>query len=107
MINEINLKEYIYFINNCVESFNHCINQCLNNNNSKVSFNKFEEIIKYVFIKMDIPKEKTKISGYTEKTLISDIIRELISFSYDKNNKIIKVDNLDKLKNKNVKYNVL
>ena len=30
--------------------------------------------------------------------MISDIIRELISLGYGKNNKIIKVDDLDKLK---------
>jgi hypothetical protein len=35
--------------------------------------------------------------------LISEIIRELVSLGYGKNNKIIKLDDLDKLKNKNVK----
>ena len=47
LILENNLKENVSFTNNAVESFNHCINQCLNFNN-KVSFKKFEEIIKYV-----------------------------------------------------------
>ena len=69
MINENYWKEYLYFTNNYVESFNHCINQCLNNN-SKVSFNKFEEILNYFFIKIDLSKEKSVICGYTEKTLI-------------------------------------
>jgi hypothetical protein len=42
LINKNNLKEYIYFTNNCFESFNHCINQCLHNN-SKVRFNKLKK----------------------------------------------------------------
>ncbi len=66
---ENNLKEYVFFTNNVVESFNHCINQCLNYN-KKVSYTKFEEIIKYVFIKIDGTKYNTDISGYIEKTLI-------------------------------------
>ena len=52
---------------------------------------------------MDLAKEKTNTSGYTEKTLVSDILRELIHLGYGKNNKIIKVNDLEKLKNKNVK----
>jgi len=102
LVSENNLKEYIYFTNNCVESFNHCLNECLNNNN-KVSFQKFEEIIKYIFVKMDLAKEKVNTSGYSEKTLVSDILRELINLGFGKNNKIIKVNDLEKLKNKNIK----
>ena len=102
MILENNLKEYVSFTNNAAESFNHCINQCLNFNN-KVSFKKFDEILKYVFIMMDVAKNNTNISGYTEKTLVSDILKELINLGYGKNGKILKVNNLEKLKNKNIK----
>ena len=96
------IKEYVSFTNNAVESFNHCINQCLNFNN-KVSFKKFEEILKYVFIKMDVARNNTNISGYSEITLVSDILRELINLGYGKNGKILKVNDLEKLKNKNIK----
>ena len=102
LILENNLKENIIFTHNAIESFNHCINQCLNFNN-KVSFKNFEEIIKYVFIKMEGAKNNTNSRGYTEKTLVSDILRELINFGYGKNGKIIKVNDLEKLRNKNIK----
>lgn len=47
---------------------------------------------------MDLAKEKANTSGYIEKTLISDILRELINLGFGKNNKIIKVNDLEKLK---------
>ena len=52
---------------------------------------------------MDLAKEKVNTYGYTEKTLVSDILRELINLGFGKNNKIIKVNDLEKLNNKNVK----
>jgi len=52
---------------------------------------------------MDATKNNTDISGYTEKTLISDILRELINLGYGKNGKIINVNDLEKLKCKNIK----
>lgn len=52
LADENKLKYYVYFTNNACESFNHLINQCILSNN-KVSFNKFEDIIKYVFIRME------------------------------------------------------
>ena len=42
LIKESYLKEYIYLTNNCVVSFNHCLNECLNNNN-KFIFKKFKK----------------------------------------------------------------
>ena len=99
---ENNLKENVNFTNNAIDSFNHCINQCLNINN-KVSFKKIEEIIKYLFIKMEGDENNTNTSGYKEKTLVSDILRELISFGYGKNGKIIKVNDWEKLENNNIK----
>ena len=47
LINEDKLEEYVLFTNNAVESFNNLLNGCLTHN-SKISFVKFEEIIKFV-----------------------------------------------------------
>ena len=84
LISENNLKEYINFTNNAVESFNHLLNECLSKN-IKVSFNKFEEIIKYIFIKFEGSID-SNIKGYTkyalEYTLISDILRELVNSDF-------------------------
>ena len=44
LFKEGEIDEYIFFSNNAVESFNHLINQCLDNN-TKVSISKFEEIL--------------------------------------------------------------
>ena len=52
---------------------------------------------------MDLAQENVNKSGNTEKTLVSDILRELINLGFGKNNKIIKVDDLEKLKHKNIK----
>ena len=78
-----------------VESFNHLLNGIINHNN-KVSFSKFEELIKYVFIRMEGSKDINNINGYEEKTLISDILKELIDIGYGKNNKLIKRGDLKK-----------
>ena len=97
LISEGNLQEYVNFTNNGVESFNHLLNGIINHNN-KVSFAKFEELIKYVFIRMEGSKDINNINGYEEKTLISDILKELIDIGYGKNNKLIKRGDLKKLK---------
>lgn len=97
LIEEGILKEYVNFTNNSVESFNHLLNECINHNN-KVSFTKFEDILKYVFIRMEGEKENKNIEGYKEKTLISDILNELIELDYGKNKKIIKKCDLKKIK---------
>ena len=44
LFKEGEIDKYIFFSNNAVESFNHLINQCLDNN-TKVSISKFEEIL--------------------------------------------------------------
>ena len=75
LIIENNLKENANFTNNAVESFNHCINKYLNfaKNNNNIIW------------------------------LVSDILRELINLGYGKNGKIIKVNDLEKLRNINIK----
>ena len=50
------LSNYILFSNNACESLNHLINQCLSSN-TKVNIIKFEEILKFVFIRMESKNE--------------------------------------------------
>ena len=98
LISEDKLEEYVFFTNNATESFNNLINSCLSNN-SKTSFTKFEEIIKFIFIRMEGEMEdENKNKGYEEKTLVSDILRELINLGFGKNGKIIKKVDLKKIK---------
>ena len=70
-----------FFTNNASESFNHLINECISSN-SKVAFNKFEDMLKFVFIRME---GLNSSHGYTQKTLVSDILRDLIEKGYGKN----------------------
>ena len=91
------LKEYVNFTNNSVESFNHLLNECINHNN-KVSFTNFEDILKYVFVRMEGGNENKNIGGNKQTTLISDILNELIELGYGKNKKIIKKCDLKKIK---------
>ena len=57
----------------------------------KVRFTKFEEVIKFIFMRMEGEfEDQNKNKGYDEKSLISDILRELIEFGFGKNDKIIK-----------------
>ena len=83
MIAECNLKEYINFTYNGVESFNHLLKKFINHNN-KVSYTKFEDILKYVFIRLEGTRANNNIKGYKEKTLISEILKELIELGYGK-----------------------
>ena len=78
MIKNGELDKYILFSNNEVESFNHLMNQCIELN-SKVSIAKFIDIIKFVFIRMTSNNDKDKeYNIYEEKSLISDLLRELV-----------------------------
>ena len=53
------------------------MNSCLSHN-TKVSFNKFTEILKFIFIRMEssVDSNNEKIEN---KVFISDILRELIN----------------------------
>ena len=98
LINEDRLNDYVFFTNNCVESFNNLLNKCINYN-TKISFAKFEEVIKFVFIRMEGENDdENQIKDYEEKTLLSDLLRELVGLGFGKNNKIIKKNDLKKLK---------
>ena len=46
-------------------------------------------MLKFIFIRME-GNNFNNNAGYTEKTLSSDILRELVKGGYGKNNKIIK-----------------
>ena len=52
-----------------MESFSHLINQCLDSN-SRVNASKFEEILKFIFIRFTSNNENDKNIRYKEKTLI-------------------------------------
>ena len=102
LISEDKLNDYVFFTNNCVESFNNLLNKCINYN-SKISFAKFEEVIKFVFIRMEGGNdEQNQINGYEEKTLLTDILSELVGYGFGKNNKIIKKNDLKKLKSNQI-----
>ena len=75
------MKDYVFFTNNETESFNHLINQCISSN-IKVSFNKFEDMLKFILIRI----EGLNNGRSTQKTLVSDILRDLIGKGFGKNN---------------------
>ena len=86
------------FSNNAVESFNHLINQCLEKN-TRVSISKFEEIIKFIFIRFTSNNESDINSNkYEEKCLVSDLLMELIELGNEKNGKAIKLNDHKKIK---------
>lgn len=80
------LEKYILFSNNAVELFNHLMNKYLDQN-TRASISKFEEILKYILILMNslTNKNDNNVERYAEKTLISDLLREIISLGYGKN----------------------
>ena len=80
-----------------MESFNNLINQCLDSN-SRVSASKFEDVLKFVFIRFTSNNENDINIRYNEKTLISDLLRELVDLGYGKNGKIIKMSDYKKIK---------
>ena len=53
-------------------------------------------MLKFIFIRME-GNNFNNNSGYSEKTLSSDILRELIKEGYGKNNKIINPEQLKSL----------
>jgi len=81
-----------------VESFNHLISSYLEKN-TRVSISKFEEIIKFIFIRFT-SNNKSDINSnkYEEKCLVSDLLRELIELGYGKNGKVIKLNDYKKIK---------
>ena len=73
------------------------INQCLDKN-TKVSISKFEEILKFIFIRFTSNHESENNSKYVEKCLVTSLIRELVELGYGKNGKLITLNEFKKLK---------
>ena len=97
LFKEGEIDKYIFFSNNAVESFNLLINPCLNNN-TKVSVSKFEEIIKFIFIRFTPNNESENTNKYVEKYLVTSLLRELVELGYGKNGKLITPIDHKKLK---------
>ena len=97
MFKEGEIDKYIFFSNNAVESFNHLINQFLDNN-TKFSISKFEEIIKFIFIRFTPNNESENTNKYVEKCLVTSLLRELVELGYGKNGKLITSIDYKKLK---------
>ena len=60
------------------------INQCLDNS-TKVSISKFEEILKFKFIRFTSNNESESNHQYEEKCLVNSLLRELVEVRYGKN----------------------
>ena len=65
LFKEGEIDKYIFFSNNAVECFNHLINQCVDIN-TKVSISKFEEILKFIFIRFTSNHESGENTKYVE-----------------------------------------
>lgn len=74
LVNEDILEEKVFFSNNCCESLNHLINSYIAVNN-KVSFLRFEEIIKNLFIRMECghSRELQNVDRIQIKRKMSDV----------------------------------
>ena len=61
------------------------MNQCLDSN-TRVSISKFEEILKYIFIRMNsnMDSNNNENNRYNERTLISDIKRINFTWLWEK-----------------------
>ena len=53
------LSNYILFSNNACESFIHLINQCISSN-TRVNIVNFEEVLKFIFIRMESNNDSNK-----------------------------------------------
>ena len=101
LFKENNYKTNFDFSNNCCESLNHLINEILDVNNN-VSITKFAEIIKFIFIRFNVNREKNK--QRKEQIIIShklsDNLLALANFGLGKN-KVLKPKEIKILKNLN------
>ena len=81
-------ENYILFSNNAVDSFNHLMNKIIEANN-KVSISKFEDLLKFIFIRMSSKHRNDNKERYQEKRLVSDLLRELLEKGYGKNKRLL------------------
>lgn len=108
LLKDYELSNYILFSNNTCKSFNHLINQYINSN-TRINIIKFEEVLKFIFIRMESNNDSTnKKERMVEKTLISDILRGLIDAGYGVNNQLLKYTEIkDLLKDNKCEENIL
>ena len=59
LLNDDELSNYILFSNNACESFIHLINQCISSN-TRVNIVNFEEVLKFIFIRMESNNDSNK-----------------------------------------------
>ena len=95
------LDKYIFISNNACESVNNLINNFIQIN-SKVSVDKFEMIIKTLFIRLECNRNNRNQNKerIIHKRVLSDILLEIINSGFGQNLKIIRLDQYKKLKNK-------
>ena len=71
---------------------------------TKVSIWKFIDIWKFIFIRNSISYQPDEVNvNNKQRSLISDILRELVELGDGKNRKIIEYETLKKLKNYKMK----
>ena len=97
-----NYKNNFDFSNNCCESLNHLINEILDVN-SNVSITKFAEIIRFIFIRFNVNREKNKQrkEQFVISHKLSDNLLAIANFGIGKN-KVLKskeIKNIKTLKN--------
>ena len=73
LIKESVLDEYVFCSNNACESINNLINNFIQIN-SKISLDKFETIIKTLFIRLEFKKNNNNSERIIHKQLLSDIL---------------------------------
>ena len=98
---ENNYKTNFDFSNNCCESLNHLINEILDVNNN-VSTTKFSEIIKFIFIRFNVNREKNNQNKEQIRIShkLSDNLLALAKFGIGKN-KVLKSKDIKSIKNLN------
>ena len=101
LMSDSNLEDKDFFPDNCWESLNHLINSYIAVNN-KVSFSRFEEILKNLFIRMECGHSRDLQANerINIKRKMSDVILDLIKAKVGINLKIITFDEMKKLKSK-------
>ena len=99
LISQDSLDEYIFISNNCCESINNLINNYIHIN-SKVSIDRFESIIKTLFLRFECCRgnDNQCEERIIHKRVLSDVLLDIINSGYGINNNIINETQFKKLK---------
>ena len=99
LISQESLDEYIFISNNCCESLNNLINNYIHVN-SKVSIDRFESIIKTLFLRFECCRgnDNQCEERIAHKRVLSDVLLDIINSGYGINKKIINETQFKKLK---------